>query len=65
MTKDEYGFWDDVVCANSELDDSEDKILEGDIVTIWGECDGQYEENELHQSYVYPVINIEYYNIEK
>lgn len=33
MTKDEYGFWDDVVCANIELDDSDDKILEGDIVT--------------------------------
>lgn len=65
VTKDEYGFWDDVVCANIELDDSDDKILEGDIVTIWGECDGQYEENELHHSYVYPVINIEYYNIEK
>lgn len=63
VTKDEYGFWDDTVCATIDLSEKVDKFLEDDIVTIWGECDGEYVDKGILDTYSYPVIKIEYYTI--
>jgi len=41
MTKDQYGYYDDTIMAGyAYADENEDRILEGDIVTIYGELYG-------------------------
>lgn len=42
MTKDEYGLYDDTVYITYEATDGESKILEDDIITVWGICGGEY-----------------------
>ena len=64
VTKDEYGLWDDTIYATVELPKNADRILEDDIITIWGECDGKYSYTSVLGSDVtLPKINIEYYSI--
>jgi hypothetical protein len=64
VTKDEYGLWDDTIFATVELPKNADRILEDDIITIWGECDGKYSYTSVLGSDVtLPKINIEYYSI--
>lgn len=66
LTEDEYGFWDDVICASVNISEDEDKILEDDIITIWGEVNGEYTEKKYssYSSYQsYPIIKVEYFKI--
>lgn len=64
VTKDEYGLWDDTIFATVELPKNADRILEDDIITIWGECDGKYSYTSVLGSDVtLPKINIEYYSV--
>ena len=64
VTKDEYGLWDDTIYATVELPKNADRILEKDIITIWGECDGKYSYTSVLGSDVtLPKINIEYYSV--
>ncbi len=64
VTKDEYGLWDDTIYATVELPKNADRILEKDIITIWGECDGKYSYTSVLGSDVtLPKINIKYYSI--
>ena len=64
VTKDEYGLWDDTILATVELPEDADKILEDDIITIWGECDGDYTyESVLGSNITLPLINVEYFEI--
>lgn len=64
VTKDEYGLWDDTIYATVELPKNADRILEDDIITIWGECDGKYSYTSVLGSDVtLPKINIEYYSV--
>lgn len=64
VTKDEYGLWDDTIFATVELPKDADRILEDDIITIWGECDGKYSYTSVLGSDVtLPKINIEYYSV--
>ncbi len=64
VTEDEYGFWDDIVCANIELPEEADRLLEDDIVTFWGECEGEYDDKSFIHTYHYPIIKIEYYTLQ-
>ena len=64
VTKDEYGLWDDTIFATVELPKNADRILEDDIITIWGECDVKYSYTSVLGSDVtLPKINIEYYSV--
>lgn len=64
VTKDEYGLWNDTIYATVELPKNADRILEDDIITIWGECDGKYSYTSVLGSDVtLPKINIEYYSV--
>lgn len=64
VTKDEYGLWNDTIFATVELPKNADRILEDDIITIWGECDGKYSYTSVLGSDVtLPKINIEYYSV--
>lgn len=64
VTKDEYGLWDDTIFATVELPKNADRILEDDMITIWGECDGKYSYTSVLGSDVtLPKINIEYYSV--
>lgn len=64
VTKDEYGLWNDTILATVELPEDADKILEDDIITIWGECEGDYTyESVLGSNITLPLINVEYFEI--
>lgn len=41
VTKGEYGIWDDTVYVNYKYSDGESKILEDDIITMYGTLDGR------------------------
>lgn len=42
VTQDEYGFWEDTVYVTYRLPDGSPRILEEDIVTFYGVCQGTY-----------------------
>lgn len=42
VTQDEYGFWEDTVYVTYSLPDGAPRILEEDIVTFYGVCQGTY-----------------------
>ena len=64
VTKGEYGLWDDTILATLELSENSDKILEDDIITIWGKCEGDYTyESVLGSNITLPLINVEYFEI--
>ena len=59
---DEY--WEDTIYATVEIPDGADRILEDDIITIWGTCDGLYSYTSILGSSVsLPKIDIKYYEI--
>lgn len=48
-----------------EVPEESDKILEDDIITIWGECDGLYSyESVLGSKVSLPKIDVKYYLID-
>lgn len=64
MTEDEYGFWDDTIYATVTIKEGEDRILEDDIITIWGVCEGNYTYTSvMGASISLPSIDIEYFTI--
>lgn len=65
VTKGEY-FWEDTIYATVVIDSGDDRILEDDIITIWGTCEGLYTyESVLGSSVSLPKIKIEYYAIQQ
>lgn len=59
---DEY--WEDTIYATVEIPEGEDRILEDDIITIWGTCDGLYSYTSvLGSSVSLPKIDVKYYSI--
>lgn len=63
VTKTDYG-WTDTIYATVTVNSDEDRILEDDVITIWGECDGLYTyESVMGASISLPKIDIEYYTI--
>lgn len=57
-------YWEDTIYATVEIPEGEDRILEDDIITIWGTCDGLYSYTSILGSSVsLPKIDIKYYQI--
>ena len=42
MTKNDLDYWDDTILLNVEIPQDEDRILEDDIITVYGTCQGKY-----------------------
>lgn len=71
ITKNEYEYIDadpyytDTIYAEVEIPDGADRILEDDIITFWGTCDGMYSYTSILGSKVsLPKIDIRYYQLE-
>lgn len=63
-TKGEYGFWEDLVYVSFPYEKGDDMVLEGDIVTVWGECEGAYKYiTLLGAQNIVPKIEIEYFEM--
>lgn len=66
VTKDEYDFYTDTIYATVTVPDGSDRILEDDIITVYGDCEGLYSyESVLGQKISLPKISIKYYEINK
>ena len=64
VTKNEYGWYEDTVYCNYTYKDGEDKILEDDIITIYGTCEGDTSYiSVLGSSITIPEVNIKYLKI--
>ena len=64
VTKNEYGWYEDTIYCTYTYKEGEGKILEDDIVTIYGTCDGDYTYTSvMGASITLPKINIEYITI--
>lgn len=69
VTKEEFEYiddvmWTDTIYATVEIPEGEDRILEDDIITIYGTCDGMYTyESVLGGSISLPKISIKYYSL--
>ncbi len=66
VTKGEYGFWEDAIYVNyKHTDDNESKISERDIITIYGECNGQKSYiSQLGLQVTIPYVEAKYINIQ-
>ena len=64
ITKDEYGWYEDTVYIIYYPEDGEDKILEDDIVTVYGTAEGEYSYTSVLGAYItIPKILAEYVEI--
>lgn len=69
ITKETYGYNDkayytDTVYCTVEIPDGEDRILEDDIITFWGTCDGLYSYESVVGSLIsLPKIDIQYFEM--
>ena len=58
VTKGDYGLWEDVVYVKYTLPEGSSRILEGDIVTFYGECEGTTSYlSILGQTVTIPSVN--------
>ena len=66
MTKDEYGYYDDTIYATYTYSEGENKILEDDIVTVYGICQGTTSYESIFGATVtLPQIDIKYLTIKE
>ena len=70
ITKNEYEYiesdpyYTDTIYAEVEIPDGADRILEDDIITFWGTCDGMYSYTSVMGSKVsLPKIDIKYFQM--
>ena len=69
ITKNEYEYldsalWTDTILATILIPQGEDKILEDDIITFWGICDGECTyESVFGANITVPKISIQYYEL--
>lgn len=58
-------FYSDTVLATVSIPDGNDRILEGDIITFYGDCEGLHTyESIFNQKISLPKISIKYYAIQ-
>ena len=63
---DSFAFYSDTIVATIYLPSGSDRILEGDIVKIYGDCDGLYSYTSILDKKVsLPKINIKYCETQK
>ncbi len=61
----DYVSWSDTIYATVDLPKESDRILEDDIITFYGTCDGQYSYTSVLGSTVsLPKIDIKYWHFE-
>lgn len=61
VTENEFGYYEDIIYATYTYSDGESKILENDIVTLYGICEGDYTYTSvLGQSITVPKVSIRY-----
>lgn len=66
VTKTNYDLCTDTIYATVSIPDGSDRLLEKDIVTIYGDCDGMYSYTSvLHAKVSLPKIDIRYYDLQK
>lgn len=66
VTEDEYGFWTDNIYVVLPRDYIDDKFLEDDIVTFYGECIGSYNYTSiLGESIEVPKMVVPYMYLDK
>lgn len=69
VTKKEFEYiddvmWTDTIYATITIPDGADKLLEDDVITFWGTCDGDYSYTSVLGSKItLPKIDIEYYEL--
>lgn len=64
ITKEDYGYYDDTIYALYIPKVGEDKILEEDVITVWGIAQGDYSYTSiLGSSITLPFVNIHYVEI--
>lgn len=57
-------YWDDTIYATVTIPNGDDRILEEDIITIWGTCEGNYTYTSILGSSVsLSKIDIKYFTI--
>lgn len=65
VTKDDYGYWEDTVYVKYQLPEGAPRILEEDIVTFYGVCEGTYTyESVLGSSITIPSVSALYIDIQ-
>lgn len=63
VTKSTY-VWKDTIYATVKLPSGSDRILENDIITIYGDCDGLYTYTSVLNAQVsVPKIDIKYFSL--
>jgi hypothetical protein len=66
ITKNKYGNWENTIYATVEIPKGNDRILEDDVITFWGECEGLYSYSSVLDNKVsLPKINIKYFEIKE
>lgn len=65
VTKNEYDFWEDTIYATYKyFDENESKILEDDIITVYGICKGNKTYTSiLGSSVTIPSIEVKYWDL--
>ena len=64
ITQGEYGIWTDTIAATVAAHANGERILEGDIIKIYGECSGLYTyESVFGVSISLPKIDAPYYEL--
>lgn len=64
VTKDQYGYWDDTVYVTYKLPEGAPRILEDDIVTFYGQCEGTHTyETVLGSNITIPAVSATYIDI--
>lgn len=60
----EQDYYTDTIYATVNISDGQDRILEGDIITFWGKCDGKYSYTSIFgENITLPKIDIRYFEI--
>lgn len=65
ITKNEYDWYEDTIYVTYVPEEGKDKILEDDIITVWGTAEGEYSYTSVMGATVtLPYISAEYLEIE-
>ena len=66
VTRDEYGFYDDTIYCDYTYSSGESKILEDDIITIYGTCKGSTSYTSvLGANITLPKVDVKYVTIKE
>ena len=69
VTKEEFEYiddvmWTDTIYATVTIPEGADKLLEDDVITFWGTCDGNYSYTSVLGNQIsLPEIDIKYYEL--